>query len=768
MKTTKTLRKVLPIIISVVFAMAVLIVAQVSASAAVIGKDIADLDSFSVGTGETGTYKGYQYEIVETDEVNVAIITGYTGNETWLDMPDEINGYYVIGIGESAFEGNKNIKSVTLPQYCFSVDQCAFLDCTNLKEITVLWKSTLLYVGDGAFFNTAWYNDSDNWIDNVLYLYDIAVDCKTSVTSVKLKGSTDSIGELAFADCANLTSVDMSLCSNTLVYIGPGAFMDTPKLKSITIPDMVQTIGGYAFGFTYNVDKDDVEKVPGFKVYGSSYSLAKDYAEYYGFTYECTNPLKLNKNSITLGKGESYRLDANDEVVNYSSSKSSVATVDSNGKITAKGTGSATITAVTYDGRRATCKVTVKNAPTSMSLNKEYLVLGTGEQFDLDSSLPSGQGSYSVVYSSSNTKVAEVKASGGIVTAKSNGKAVITAKAYNGVKTECVVYVNSGEKQGDSINLNAKVGNNTDTYSKTFKNVDVITVPGHTFSVYKWDEWNCKKSDYVDGYISSRVVKNSNGTYTLYLWSRASSGTGNIKTVYNNGEVVNYKYTVANQGENITLNTKVGDKAETYSKTFKNVKTIDVPGHTFSVYMWDEWNCTKSDYVEGYISSRVVKNSDGTFTLYLWSRANPGTGVIEAVYKNGEVYNHKYTVEGIGESINLFAKFNGKSDTYSKTFKNVKTITVPGHTFSVNMWDEWNCTKSDYVEGYISSRVVKNNDGTYTLYLWSRANTGTGTIKVLYNNGEVYNHKYTVEPVPTSVDVEIIDNLAKDLSDKLS
>ncbi len=84
------------------------------------------------------------------------------------------------------------------------------------------------------------------------------------------------------------------------------------------------------------------------------------------------------------------------------------------------------------------------------------------------------------------------------------------------------------------------------------------------------------------------------------------------------------------------------------------------------------------------------------------------------------------------------------------------------------MWDEWNCTKSDYVEGYISSRVVKNNDGTNTLYLWSRANTGTGTIKVLYNNGEVYNHKYTVEPVPTSVDVEIIDKLEKDLSDKLS
>ena len=80
-----------------------------------------------------------------------------------------------------------------------------------------------------------------------------------------------------------------------------------------------------------------------------------------------------------------------------------------------------------------------------------------------------------------------------------------------------------------------------------------------------------------------------------------------------------------------------------------------------------------------------------------------------------------------------------------------KTISVPGHTFSVYKWDEWKCTKSDYVEGYISSRVAKNSDGSYTLYLWSRATTGTGVIKVLYNNGETYNHKYTVEPAPTGV-----------------
>ncbi len=276
-------------------------------------------------------------------------------------------------------------------------------------------------------------------------------------------------------------------------------------------------------------------------------------------------------------------------------------------------------------------------------------------------------------------------------------------------------------------------------------------MPGHTFSVYKWNEWKCTKSDYVEGYISSRVTKNSNGTYTLYLWSRAKTGKDTIKVTYNNGDISNSTYTVANQGESITLNAKVGSKADTYSKTFENVKSITVPGHTFSVSNWDKWNCSKSDYVEGYISSRVVKNSNGTYTLYLWSRASSGTGTIESVYNNGDISNSTYTVEKQSESITLGAKSNGKSDTYTKIFKNISSITVPGHTFSVSNWDKWDCSKSDFVDGYISSRVVKNNDGSYTLYLWSRAQTGTGTIRVNYNNGEVHKYTYTVKPEPTSI-----------------
>ncbi|MBQ0093199.1 MAG: Ig-like domain-containing protein [Bacteroidales bacterium] len=78
--------------------------------------------------------------------------------------------------------------------------------------------------------------------------------------------------------------------------------------------------------------------------------------------------VELNKTSITITEGDNYTLsasvkpsDATDKSVNWSSSNTSVATVDQSGKVTAVKAGSATITVTTTDGGyTATCNVTVK------------------------------------------------------------------------------------------------------------------------------------------------------------------------------------------------------------------------------------------------------------------------------------------------------------------------------------------------------------------------------------------------------------------------
>ncbi|MDE7298155.1 MAG: Ig-like domain-containing protein, partial [Lachnospiraceae bacterium] len=91
-----------------------------------------------------------------------------------------------------------------------------------------------------------------------------------------------------------------------------------------------------------------------------------------GKTATCTvtvkNPpegVKLSKTSISLKKGETYSLKATLTPSNtyttytWTSSNKKVATVK-NGKVTAVGKGTATITVKTANGKTATCKVTVK------------------------------------------------------------------------------------------------------------------------------------------------------------------------------------------------------------------------------------------------------------------------------------------------------------------------------------------------------------------------------------------------------------------------
>lgn len=163
------------------------------------------------------------------------------------------------------------------------------------------------------------------------------------------------------------------------------------------------------------------------------------------------NTLKFNKYDITLGVGETFDIDSNSSTTVYSSANPDIATVRAGGGlVTAVKPGTAVISGVAKDGRKAVCLVTVKKAPTSISLKKEIEV-GIGETYDFDSSLPSGEGAYHRWYSIDNTRVASIKRSGGLITAKAEGTAIVTVETYNGVKATCKVTV---KKAPTKIDLN--------------------------------------------------------------------------------------------------------------------------------------------------------------------------------------------------------------------------------------------------------------------------------------------------------------------------
>ena len=167
--------------------------------------------------------------------------------------------------------------------------------------------------------------------------------------------------------------------------------------------------------------------------------------------------ITLNKSSLSLQTGQIETLtatvkpdNATDKTVSWTSSSTSVATVDNNGKVTAKAKGSATITCRANDGSgvQATCAVTVTdpNVPvTSITLNKSSLSLQAGQSETLTATvLPSNATNKTVTWTSSNTSIATVDANGK-VTAVAAGSATITCKANDGSgkQATCAVTVSA-------------------------------------------------------------------------------------------------------------------------------------------------------------------------------------------------------------------------------------------------------------------------------------------------------------------------------------
>ena len=165
--------------------------------------------------------------------------------------------------------------------------------------------------------------------------------------------------------------------------------------------------------------------------------------------------IALNKSTTNIAIGDSETLtiiytpaEANTgKAVTWTSSNTSVATVDNSGKVIGVTVGTATITATsTTDASiTASCAVTVQAvAVTGVSINPTSANLQIGGSTDLTYTiLPANATDKSVSWSSSNTSVATVN--NGHVTAIAAGTATITVTTTDGNKTAtCSVTVTAG------------------------------------------------------------------------------------------------------------------------------------------------------------------------------------------------------------------------------------------------------------------------------------------------------------------------------------
>ncbi|NBH14255.1 hypothetical protein D3Z36_08680 [Lachnospiraceae bacterium] len=205
--------------------------------------------------------------------------------------------------------------------------------------------------------------------------------------------------------------------------------------------------------------KDGSKKSATCKVYVYTAKIKKATVTPAAKTLQVGKTVKLKTKVTSPKKGTA-------NVFTWKTSNKKVAVVNADGKVTAKGAGTATITGTAMDGskKKVTCKITVEASSvtpqpepvppvtsvlvTSVKLPAS-LELNAGSSSKLNAEVePANASNKSLTWTSSAADVAEVDAQGN-VTAKKPGTANVTAAAQDGSGKSAVCVVTVKEKKSD-------------------------------------------------------------------------------------------------------------------------------------------------------------------------------------------------------------------------------------------------------------------------------------------------------------------------------
>lgn len=197
----------------------------------------------------------------------------------------------LLEIGSLAFNGCESLKQIIIPLTVDYIEYDAFLNCTSLENFIVSEKNDYyesidgnLYLKDESFLiqfaigkkntgielpedviinSTAFQgvnNSIFNVYDNGYYLscngnpYGILVKAiNEDITSCQIHESTVNIISNAFKDCKNIKSM---IIPNNVQTIGSSIFTGCTSLESITLPFVDEAIG-YLFGGSYYLYNND-------------------------------------------------------------------------------------------------------------------------------------------------------------------------------------------------------------------------------------------------------------------------------------------------------------------------------------------------------------------------------------------------------------------------------------------------------------------------------------------------------------------------------
>ena len=246
---------------------------------------LAVLDYHSYKDGECVWCKqelGLEYELSADD--SYYIVTGIGScTETELVIPSKYKGLPVREIAANAFQYQKQLTSVVIPESVEIIGRYAFDDCYYLENITL--SNGVLAIGERAFYQsheltnlfipesvmlieeTAFgyctylesievdeNNEHYQSIDGNLYTKDMKTLMQYALrktdTSFVIPDGVERIASYAIHGARNLTSVEIS---DGVISIGMYAFSSCDGLTRVELPDSVELVETSAFSSCYNL-----------------------------------------------------------------------------------------------------------------------------------------------------------------------------------------------------------------------------------------------------------------------------------------------------------------------------------------------------------------------------------------------------------------------------------------------------------------------------------------------------------------------------------
>lgn len=189
----------------------------------------------------------------------------WLGKESIVDfnLSPELRSVKVIG--EMAFEMNKHIRKVILPEGLTAIRKRAFNTCENLTSVEM--PPSVREIGNSAF-NMDRKLELKALPDSLVTIGEWAFwDC-TKVSVSVIPESVRVIGRVAFTCCEGIRT--FSGCKNLeriefhdgLEEIGDFAFARCTKLTELHLPDTVEKIGYRSFANCFSLEKMDLLSFP--------------------------------------------------------------------------------------------------------------------------------------------------------------------------------------------------------------------------------------------------------------------------------------------------------------------------------------------------------------------------------------------------------------------------------------------------------------------------------------------------------------------------